>query len=461
MSLQDCRGVPVSCGDRDALARMEAAHEDSLGFVGAPVDAIGEVLADRPDFIMGHCFKAGMLTQAMETRIYDDMVESVAAAEALAGKANDRERGHVKALRAWIDGDFHGAVEGWEAVLVDYPRDLLALQLVHLSDVLLGHTVDQRDCVARVLPAWDEGVPGYGYVLGFYSFGLEECRDFSRAEELGRQAVAMNPNDAYAIHAVAHVLEMQGRQAGGIWWMTSREDNWARGNFANHLWWHLSLFHLDLGQIDRVLNIFDNHLRSSDPSGDKYEELDASALLWRLKLLEVDVGDRWKQLADKWEPSATDTLYAFNDVHAMMTFVADGREEAAEAVLNAAERYADQADDANVAMTRIIGLPFCRALQAFAQGRYDDAVDQLLPVRYRTHRLGGSHAQRDIIAWTLLEAALRADRFKLARALANERTAIKPTSPQNWKYVARACQGLGDYEGAERARARAASLQLH
>ena len=466
MSLTDSRGVPVSTGDQALLDALESAHEESLGFVGDAVASISDVLRDHPDFVMGHCFKAGMLTQAMETRIYDDMVASLNAAEKLADKANDRERGHMAALRAWVEGDFHAAVEFWEAVLVDYPRDLLALQLAHLSDVLLGDTVNQRDRVARVLPAWNESVPGYGYVLGFYSFGLEECRDFKRAEELGRQAVAMNPRDAYAIHAVAHVMEMQGRQEGGIWWMTSREDDWANGNFANHLWWHLSLFHLDLGQYDRVLSIYDHKLRSApaegtDPTQEKYEELDATALLWRLELLGVDVGARWKSLADKWVPSATDTLYAFNDVHAMMTFVADKREEAAEAVLNATERYAEQANDANVAMTRIIGLPFCRALQAFARGQYDSAVDQLLPIRYRTHRLGGSHAQRDIIAWTLLEAALRAGRYKLARALANERTALKPTSPQNWKFAAEALQGLGDYQGAERARAKASSLQAH
>ena len=414
MGLNDCRGVPVSTDNRDLIDRLEAAHELSLGFAGDAVGAIDEVLAEQPDFVMGHCFKAGLLTQAMETRIYDDMLASVVTAEALWGQANERERGHIKAVRAWVEGDFYGAVEHWATVLVSYPRDLLALQLVHLSDVLLGHIDEERDCVASVFPQWDEGVPGYGYLLGFYSFGLEESRDFSRAEEFGRRAVAINPKDSYAIHAVAHVMEMQGRQAGGIWWMTSREDDWAPGNFANHLWWHLSLFHLDLGQIDRVLKIFDKNLRSTGTSGDKYEELDAAALLWRHKLLDVDVGDRWHDLADKWERSATDTLYAFNDVHAMMTFVGDGRDEAAERVVNATERYANQANDANVAMTRNIGLPFCRSLQAFAKGRYDDTVACLLPTRYRTHQLGGSHAQRDIIAWTLVEAALRAGRFELA-----------------------------------------------
>ena len=142
----------------------------------------------------------------------------------------------------------------------------------------------------------------------------------------------------------------------------------------------------------------------------------------------------------------------------MMTFVGDGRDDAAERVVNATERYANQSNDANVAMTRDIGLPFCCALQAFAKGDYDETVERLLPMRYRTHRLGGSHAQRDVIAWTLVEAALRAGRFELARSLANERTADKPTSPQNWQLVARAHQCLGDHDAAERARARAQSL---
>ena len=455
---RDPRGVPVSCDSWEALEDLETAHFQALGFHGDPLAAIDAVIEAHPDFVMGHCLKAGLLTQAMETRVYGDMVASLKAAESLAGKANDRERGHIAAIRAWVDGDFHDAVERWEAVLVDYPRDLLALQLAHLSDVLLGDTTNQRDRVARVLPSWSEGIPGYGFVLGFHAFGLEECRDFAQAEEVGRRAVALNPKDAYAIHAVAHVLEMQGRQGGGIWWMTSREDDWAQGNFANHLWWHLSLFHLDLGQTARVFEIYDHALRGTSPTGGKYEELDAAALLWRLSLLGVDVGSRWKDLADKWERAATDTLYAFNDVHAMMTFVADGRTEAAKAVLNVAERYVRHADDANVAMTRIIGLPFCRALQAFAEGKYGEAVDQLIPIRHRTHRLGGSHAQRDVIALTLLEAAIRAGRFPLARALANERTALKPTSPQNWVLAARALEGLGEKVAAARARARAASL---
>ena len=458
MSQTDCRGLSTSCDAPDLLAELDACLEDSLAFRGDPVARIDAVLETRPDFIMGHCFKAAMLTQSMETRVYGEMVASVEAAERLASRANDRERGHIAAVRAWIDGDFFGAVQCWEDVLTHHPFDLMALGLVHLTDVLLGDVVGQRDCVARVFPLWDESVPGYEFLLGFYSFGLEENRDFGLAEEHGRRALAMRPGHPYAIHAVAHVLEMQGRQSGGIWLMNSREADWAESNFRNHLWWHLSLFHLDLCQVDRVLEIYDRRLRSRESEGDKYEELDSAALLWRLKLLDIDTGARWHELADKWVGSVGDTLYAFNDVHAMMTFVADERRDAEESLLNANERYIDHASDANVAMSREIGIPFCRALQDFGRGRYGDCVDRLLPVRYRTYRLGGSFAQRDIIGLTLLEAALRARRFELSLALANERCGLKPNSPQNWKLAARALRGLGHHKRAELAEAKTASL---
>lgn len=454
----DCRGIPVSYPVASAIEDLDRAQELSLAFRGDAVAEIDKVIAEHPRFIMAHLFKAASLTQAMETRIYGDMVKAVQDAENLIDHGNDREKGHLAAVKCWIEGDFFGAVQQWEAVLTRFPLDLFALQLVHYTDVLLGDVVGQRDVVARVFNLWDEGIPGFEFVLGFYSFGLEENRDFMHAEEMGRRALAMRPDNPYAVHAVAHVMEMKGRHSGGIRFMNDHAVRWGTSNFANHLWWHTSLFHLDIDEIDNVFEIYDNHLRSADSSGDKYEELDASALLWRLQLLDVDVGERWTNLADKWERSAADTLYAFNDVHAMMTFVSDNRTDAAKTLLTANERYVENASDANVAMSREMGIPFCLAIQDFQNGNYADCVDHLLPVRYMTHRLGGSFAQRDVIGWTLLEAALRARRFDLALGLANERTALKPTSVQNWRYVARAFRGLGDQGNADRAEARAQSL---
>ena len=454
----DIRGVPVSHASLSAIAGLDSAIEMALSFRGDSIKQIDAVLAEHPDFVMGWLFKAAWLTQAMETRIYEKMVEAHQNAGKYLSSANDREKGHYAAIHAWIHGDFFGAVQLWENVLIHYPKDLFALALIHYTDVLLGDVVGQRDVVARVFNLWDEGDYGYEFVLGFYSFGLEENRDFSLAEEMGRKALSIRPDNPYAVHAVGHVMEMRGRQKGGIRFMNDHVDRWGTSNFANHLWWHTALFHLDIEDAEGVLDIFDKHLNSEGKTGDKYEELDAVALLWRLKLVGYDVGSRWEHLANKWEPSAEDTLYAFNDVHAMMAYVAADRKDAQASLLSANERYIESASDANVAMSREIGIPFCLAIQDFQNEDYGKCVDRLLPVRYKTHRLGGSFAQRDIIGWTLLEAALRSKRYDLALGLANERTALKSTSAQNWRMVARAFKGLGDQSKADRATAKAESL---
>jgi hypothetical protein len=95
-------------------------------------------------------------------------------------------------------------------------------------------------------------------------------------------------------------------------------------------------------------------------------------------------------------------------------------------------------------MTRDVGLPLCRALVAFAEERYTTALETLLDLRTIANRFGGSNAQRDLIHLTLVEAAHRAARHRLAFALSAERTRVKPTSPFNWLLAARSGGAIGD-----------------
>ncbi|MYD78292.1 MAG: tetratricopeptide repeat protein, partial [Gammaproteobacteria bacterium] len=350
--------TPFSYSELDAIEGYDDALECTLAFRGDAIERIDKVLAEHPQFVMGWLFRAAWLTQAMEDRVYPEMVNSVERARALMTKMpiNDREQGYLNAMECWLKGDFFGAVQHWETVLTYCPFDLYALGLVHYTNVLLGDVTGQRDVVARVIDLWDESMPGYEYVLAFYAFGLEENRDFSKAEELARHALSLRPDHPYAVHVVCHVMEMRGRQSGGVRFMLDQVKRWGSSNFANHLWWHTALFYVDLEQIDSALDIYDQQLVEVGKANEKYEELDAAALLWRLTLLGTDVGQRWAYLADRWEPAARDTLYAFNDVHAMMTFVADNRSEAQQELLTENERYVENASDANVAMSREIGM---------------------------------------------------------------------------------------------------------
>jgi hypothetical protein len=192
-----------------------------------------------------------------------------------------------------------------------------------------------RDRIARALPAWNEGMPGYHAVLGMHAFGLEETGDYTRAERQGRKGVELEPRDGWAQHAVAHVMEMQGRQKDGIAWMRANPEAWSRDSFfCVHNWWHLALYHLDLGEIDEVLALFDGPIYGKR-STMVLDMVDASALLWRLFLRGIDLGDRWNAVADNWEPIAKAGNYAFNDAHAIMAFVGAGRHEAAGRVFDA------------------------------------------------------------------------------------------------------------------------------
>jgi tetratricopeptide (TPR) repeat protein len=458
MTIYDSRGIAVSTNSRKSLERYEHAVELLHSYFNDPLAVIDEAITEDPEFVMGHCFRAGLLTTTTDKAVEPMLRESVLAGEALSSKANDRERRHIGAARAWLDGDFSRAVELYGSIVIDYPRDSLAIQLAHLGDFYLGQSSQLRDRIARTLSDWDESVPGYGYVLGMHAFGLEEMGDYGRAEQRGRHALELNRRDPWAVHAVAHVLEMQGRLDDGVNWMTSRTDDWAPDNgFAFHNWWHLALYHLDLGQHDRVLEIYDTGIRPK-PSDIPLEMLDATALLWRLYLRDVDVGDRWAELADAWEKRVEDAYYVFNDMHAMMSFVASGREAAARWLLDLLVRRLESGGT-NQMMTREVGLPVCRAIHAFGRGNYRMVTDELMPVRPIAHRFGGSHAQRDVLSLTLIEAAIRGKNTALTRALASERVELKPTSPFNWSLTARARELAGDVAGASAARAKAESCR--
>jgi len=442
MTLHDSRGLALSSRNPASLEQLERATALCASYFVDPLATIDAALADDPGFAAGHCLRAALAVMSTERGALPLLADSVNAIEAQGTQANERERMHAAAGRAWLEGDFERSLRGYGDIVVAYPRDLVALQTAHIADFLLGHSTLLRDRIAQVLPQWSRDVPGYGYVLGMHAFGLEETGLYARAEETGRRALELNPRDPWAVHAVAHVMEMQGRIAEGIEWLESRVADWAPENgLAFHNWWHLALHYLDLGDHARVLELYDTRIRPvQNPVS--MEMLDASAMLWRLTVRGIDVGRRWEPLAATWSTLACDGFYAFNGVHAVMALVGASRWREVEAAIDSLSIAAAGAGT-NAMMSREVGLPVARAFVAFGQGRYDEVVDGLLRVRPHAHRFGGSHAQRDVIHLTLIEAAHRAGQGSLSRALAAERTTLKPSSPFNWRLAARALAAAG------------------
>ena len=316
-----------------------------------------------------------------------------------------------------------------------------------------------RDSVARSLPYWHAELPGYGFVLGLNAFGLEETGNYADAEPAGRRAVEINAQDIWATHAVAHVMEMQGRHRDGIAWLDGLSANWdGCNNFRYHAWWHKCLFHLELGQVDVILGLYDTEVRADTGSADYLDMSNAIALLWRLEEVGVDVGGRWVELADKAEDKIHDHIFAFHDAHYMMALAADNRRKAISAMLESLEGAAAAEDTTEGPVFRDVGKPLCQAVAAFGDGEYDRVVALLRPVRRQVFRIGGSHAQRDLFFRMLTAAALRSDQHRFARALLAERNALNPNSPWGLEREAQALDELGEAAAAEDARQRAAAL---
>jgi tetratricopeptide (TPR) repeat protein len=290
----------------------------------------------------------------------------------------------------------------------------------------------------QALRAFGQGEDGYSYIQGMAAFGLEECGDYARADSYGRRAVEADPRDGWAVHAVAHVNEMRGDLEAGIPWLADNAAHWApESGFAYHNWWHLALLYLDRGDIPQVLKLYDERVRPDPNAQVVLEWIDASALLWRLHLEGVDVGDRFDKLASCWQRASEDAFYAFNDLHAVMAFLGAGRTSDAERTLRAMRAAgADRGD--NAYMTRQVGLPLAEAFVAFEAGRYGECVEKIASTRGVAQRFGGSHAQRDILSLTALHAALRGGLAATAEAFTAERLMHKPQSPWAGRLAARA-----------------------
>jgi tetratricopeptide (TPR) repeat protein len=437
---RDARGVPLSCGNWRALELYETALAQYQTYVGDPIATIDQALAEVPDFVLGHLFRATVLMTFTEQRYAREARGSVETAEGLVARANDRERGLAVAARRLVDGDWDAACRAFDRVLVDHPRDAFAVQSAHVMDFFRGDALNLRNRISRVLPHWTAAVPGYSYVLGMHAFGLEECNQYAEAEEAGRRALALQPKDGWAVHAVTHVMEMQGRIDEGIDWLESRQADWAPGNgFAFHNFWHLALYYLDRQRYDDVFVLYDTRLHPEPPET-ALQLLDATALLWRLWIEGVDLGGRAGTVADNWARRLEGErgFYAFNDLHAMMAFTMAARESVATRLMEDMTWTAEHGSGVNVMMTREVGLPLGRALRAFGHGHYAEAASGIAAVRDGAHRFGGSHAQRDLLTLTLIEAALRSGQPALARHYIAERTVHKPRGGWGWRLLARA-----------------------
>jgi tetratricopeptide (TPR) repeat protein len=399
--MQDTYELPITTSAAAAVA-FNRSLKAFVGFeADLPEHAQAALQAD-PQFVMGHCLWGYFMMGAYARATVPAAADALAAAQKHALGATPREQSHVRALEHWIAGDVEAALREWEMILTVWPRDVLAVRLLHANYFWLGRAADMRASLQRVAAHWT-GNPAF---MACLAFSLEETGDYHAAERMGRRAVELDPTEDWGAHAVAHVLEMQRRPAEGIAWLAGLEQHWGgKGLFQHHLFWHRAMFHLAGREFDTVLELYDRRFRNlasplTSAMPDFYVDVqNAASMLLRLELRGVNVGTRWNELADKAEARIGDCLSAWTLPHWMMALAATGRDDAARAMLNALQ-------ESNLPVVREVALPVCEALQAHRRGEPDRVVTLMAPLMNRLHELGGSHAQRDVLRQVYLDARM-------------------------------------------------------
>jgi tetratricopeptide (TPR) repeat protein len=312
-------------------------------------------------------------------------------ARTLARRASEREALMVAALDAWGAGATDRALDLHRRIARRWPRDLLNLKIAQIHQLNRGDRAGMRELAEAAMPHGRD----FSYAWGMLAFALEQAAALDAAEEAGRRAVAMNRDDPWAQHAVAHVLEARGEPAAGLEFLSPLSGTWDRCSsfMYTHNWWHTALFRLDMDGAAASLALFDERVWGVRKNSVQ-DQVNAVSLLSRLELCDIDVGARWVDVAAHVRPRIHDRQNAFLDLHYLYALARAGEDEAVAEILAGMEAYAETGPAPRRPLWREVAVPAARALAAHACGRFAEAAATLSPVLARMFLLGGSTAQQ-------------------------------------------------------------------
>ncbi len=420
----DCFGQSTTTATPQAVEAWNATQLAFLAHGASTPTHLAATLEADPNFALVHAVKGMFLLLLGRSELVPTAREALQTAQTSDANSptSDRERAFTQALSAYLNGHPSKSVAIFDSLLKAAPGDALAMKLSHSIRFVLGDATGMRTSIEQIMPAYGQDHLARGYLMGCHAFALEETGEYGRAAASGSAALEISPDDAWGLHAVAHVYDMIGSPEKGLRWLSGREAAWAHcNNFRYHVWWHKALMHLDLGQTETVLDLYDTLIRA-DHTDDYRDISNATSLLMRLELEGIDVGNRWDELADTSATRTDDGQLIFADLHYLLALIG-GRREDATATLVA--RIAADGVKSDTEMDLRMANPGTAAalgLEAFGEGDYGTAFRGLSRARRHMQLAGGSHAQRDVFERMTIDAGIRAGAMGEALDILDQRT---------------------------------------
>ena len=390
-------------GEPASVDAWERGWEQYLHYRGDPVAVMSEAGADDEAFVLGPVFAAVYRVLAGTPSGAPALVADAARARSRAGGSGDRERAHMRALEPLLAGEFTAAARAWDGIARS-ERDFAAVRFAHDLYLHVGDDGGRLVSSSHAVEGWRDE-PGWGFVAGQHAFALEEVGRYGEAEELGRAALDLDPEDLWSRHALAHVYESTDDTAAALELLEGSVERWSSQELlATHIWWHLALRLLASGDEPSALAVFDERMPHAKTA---FQLCDQTSLLWRLELAGCDAGDRWDALADCWDNVAERHTCAFLDLHAALAFVRRPDHPGAGRWFEGLDEHPSGISE-NDRTFRGVVEPLVEAFCSYARGDYDHCVQIVDALGAATRRIGGSLVQRDLITLTAQAAAVAA-----------------------------------------------------
>ncbi|MBE9159555.1 tetratricopeptide repeat protein [Nodosilinea sp. LEGE 06152] len=414
--IQDAQGLAVTTDVPQAVEAINEFIDQALTYDRRAEATILRAIEADGDCAIAHAYAAAYyLSQenwAGRVRAKSSIRRAVAGAE----RVSRREQLYIRGINAWGQGQIEQAIDYHVALVQDFPQDLLAVQQAQYHYFYQGDSQGLLEVALVALMAQ----PNHPLLCSMAAFGLEQCHQFSQAEALGQRATELRRHNPWAHHAVAHVLEAQGRHQEAVDWMTAYADTWGDCNsmLYTHNWWHVALAHLALGETTTVLRLYDSHVWGRAQKHTPKDQVGAIALLMRLELAGVEVGSRWRSLARPLQLRLAEHALPFQDLHYVYALARAGNIDAAYTMIETMVSHGHSLVGPAQNRWLKLAVPAARGLMAHAQADWESAIAHLTPVLPHLYRLGGSHTQQALFRQLYRHAIEQPERFTVQQALA-------------------------------------------
>lgn len=421
--LNDRWGLPIATDDPDVVTGLDTFDTSFLTY-GTTAATVWDAARADPACVMAQA-KAAALEMFLQTG------QSIArarpwldgAAPHLA-KTTEREQLWHAQVSAWVDGDAERAIALCREIVNHWPEDLAAVKMTQFHMFHVGDLAGMLEIAEAALPAHRASAEMHG----MRAFALEEMNRLDEAEASARHAIELKRAEPWAHHALAHVMETQGRCAEGFAFMSEHADTWTDRNsfMGSHNWWHAALFAIDSDRPEEALRLYDEQVWGVWKEYSQ-DQVNAAALLARLEFAGLDVGARWQDVADHVERRGPEHVEPFLDAHYLLALTRAGREAAAARLLASLQNHvAALPDRLNGRIWREVGVPLAEGVFAYGRGDWRTAFTRLQPALSGLQQIGGSHAQRDLFWQLWLRAGAHAGEIAAVKPHFERRAAERP-----------------------------------